>query len=195
MSLWHLILAKWLPATLLLAILGPSQATAAFPFAKFVSALGSKQDSSVSETHSLYSLQPAIFGSSARPIFGEAQGDQCPFPYHRLTVADIETGLVPYLFGGNRRPCNSCRTGDIAEFCQFHRPDQDTHRRFQHTAHICSRQQQSRIISWALEMGFTELLEFTPCDLWPALQGRTLWIVGDSQVRQRGLQYYESLPS
>ena len=34
------------------------------------------------------------------------------------------------------------------------------------------------------------LLRFTPCDLWPYLRGRTLWLVGDSitQVSPSSLQ-------
>ena len=31
--------------------------------------------------------------------------------------------------------------------------------------------------------GARELLELTPCDLWPFLRGRTLWLVGDSMMQ------------
>ena len=35
--------------------------------------------------------------------------------------------------------------------------------------------------------GYERLLTLTPCDMWPLLQGRTLWVVGDSisQVKFR----------
>ena len=29
-------------------------------------------------------------------------------------------------------------------------------------------------------MGARELLELTPCDLYPFIRGRTLWLIGDS---------------
>ena len=28
--------------------------------------------------------------------------------------------------------------------------------------------------------GFKEMLQFSVCDLWPLIKGRTLWIMGDS---------------
>jgi hypothetical protein len=31
---------------------------------------------------------------------------------------------------------------------------------------------------------YASLLTFTPCDLWLALRGRTLWIAGDSQSQR-----------
>ena len=31
------------------------------------------------------------------------------------------------------------------------------------------------------ERGFSSFLEFTPCDLWTAFRGRTLFVSGDSQ--------------
>ena len=37
-------------------------------------------------------------------------------------------------------------------------------------------------LSSAELQGFWDYLLFTPCDLWPYLRGRTLWVVGDSQV-------------
>ena len=32
---------------------------------------------------------------------------------------------------------------------------------------------------------FDSLLRMVPCDLWRALRGRTLWLVGDSQAQVR----------
>ena len=49
----------------------------------------------------------------------------CPFPYSKHTHADVFAGTLPYLFGGDREPCNSCRAGEHAEFCRFQRPDVD----------------------------------------------------------------------
>ena len=31
--------------------------------------------------------------------------------------------------------------------------------------------------------GAREVLQLTPCDLWPYLRGRTLWLVGDSMMQ------------
>ena len=65
----------------------------------------------------------------------------CPFPYPRhslearphmlllplspwqhhltgLVMQEIWNGTLPYLFGGSPEPCQSCHSGDIAEFCQ-----------------------------------------------------------------------------
>ena len=38
------------------------------------------------------------------------------------------------------------------------------------------------MVAHLLEQAFHEPLTFTPCDMWPLLRGRTLWIIGDSQV-------------
>ena len=59
----------------------------------------------------------------------------------------------------------------------------DEFRSFQHTAHLCSPEQHRGIIHYLMERNFTEYLQFTPCDMWPFLRGRTLWILGDSQAR------------
>ena len=36
--------------------------------------------------------------------------------------------------------------------------------------------------------GARELLTLTPCDLWPYMRGRTLWLVGDSMMQARPQQ-------
>ena len=47
----------------------------------------------------------------------------CPFPYTKHSQADVLSGSLPYLFGGERTPCNSCKAeGERAAFCQFRRP-------------------------------------------------------------------------
>ena len=111
------------------------------------------------------------------------QPDGCPFPYPRHSMAALRNGTLPYLLGGSPLPCTSCRPGDIPEFCRFLRPVPDEHRPFQHTAHVCSRGQQEAMLAYLLERDLWEYLQFTPCQLWPLLKGRTLWIIGDSQVR------------
>jgi hypothetical protein len=42
--------------------------------------------------------------------------------------------------------------------------------------------------------GARELLALTPCDLWPYLAGRTLWLVGDSMM-QAGAAQLPSCPA
>ena len=36
-----------------------------------------------------------------------------------------------------------------------------------------------------LARGVTEILTFTPCDMWPLVAGRTLFFTGDSQTQAR----------
>ena len=38
-------------------------------------------------------------------------------------------------------------------------------------------------MQYYLHRGFTDILTFTPCDLWPLLKGRTLFFSGDSQTQ------------
>ena len=65
---------------------------------------------------------------------------------------------------------------------QFIHPAEIGYRPFQHSAHLCSPEQHRAIISYMWQRNFTEYLQFTPCDMWPFLRGRTLWILGDSQA-------------
>ena len=114
---------------------------------------------------------------------GTEELTSCPYFYPRHTIDDIQHGALPYLFGGSPEPCQSCRRGDIADFCQFIKPPQAEHRAFQHTAHLCSHKQHRGIIEYLMQHDLYDYLQFTPCDLWPFLRGRTLWIIGDSQVK------------
>lgn len=55
-------------------------------------------------------------------------------------------------------------------------------REFQHTAHLCSKEQINRLTTLLMRQEMWAALLFTPCELWPYIRGRTLWIMGDSQV-------------
>lgn len=48
---------------------------------------------------------------------------------------------------------------------------------------ICPKEKQASVANYYIGRdvtGFRELVEFSPCNLWPIIRGRTLWIVGDS---------------
>ncbi|CAK0758806.1 hypothetical protein CVIRNUC_002648 [Coccomyxa viridis] len=51
---------------------------------------------------------------------------------------------------------------------------------------ICPPAKQSAVVDYYSSRrhvaGIADLLDFTPCDLWPLIRGRTLWIVGDSHT-------------
>ena len=49
--------------------------------------------------------------------------------------------------------------------------------------HVCPYQKQVEIIQWFLEQEYDSLLMMTPCDLFNVIYGRTLWLIGDSQMR------------
>ena len=61
---------------------------------------------------------------------------------------------------------------------------------------MCPEWLQEQLLSWLIEgaeagrPGFREMLTLTPCDIFPLLRGRTLWLMGDSmmQVRARALR-------
>ncbi|KAK9830112.1 hypothetical protein WJX72_009847 [[Myrmecia] bisecta] len=110
-----------------------------------------------------------------------AHETSCPLTYHRQTVEDIRGGTKPYLFGGRQQPeCNNCHKTDThywARVCTFEPSLEPQY------ANICSAELQQKLLERLLEQDRRELLELTPCDLWPMLQGRTTWIVGDSQSR------------
>ncbi|KAK9794069.1 hypothetical protein WJX73_006073 [Symbiochloris irregularis] len=114
----------------------------------------------------------------------EVQTSECPRPYERQSLEDIKSKVVrPYLFGGNREPCESCKEGEVGEFCQFKRPAEDKHWDFYHSAHICDPERKQLIVDWAIQQGFNDVLQFTPCDFWPLLKDRSLWLMGDSLMK------------
>jgi hypothetical protein len=57
---------------------------------------------------------------------------------------------------------------------------------------VCPDWQQEQLLAFMIDSaergrpGFKEMLMMTPCDIFPLLRGRTLWLMGDSmmQVRQ-----------
>ena len=67
-------------------------------------------------------------------------------------------------------------------FCRFRQPKLPGQSHFQHPAHLCSPARQAEIGQLLQSLGLGQVLSFTPCLLWQQLQGRTLWVVGDSQV-------------
>lgn len=101
--------------------------------------------------------------------------DGCPYPYERHSLGDIQNGQVPYLFGGERRPsCRHCSSGRTwSNFCKFDNalPGNPA----------CGADRKKWLIDGFLERGFHDILTITPCDLFPLVKGRTIWVVGDSQ--------------
>ena len=56
------------------------------------------------------------------------------------------------------------------------------HWRFQHTSHMCSAEKIDSLKDFLIQQDMWGPLLVTPCELWPYIRGRTLWILGDSQV-------------
>ena len=56
---------------------------------------------------------------------------------------------------------------------------------------VCPEWLQEQLLSWLIEgaeagrPGFKEMLTLTPCDIFPLLRGRTLWLMGDSMMQVR----------
>ena len=54
---------------------------------------------------------------------------------------------------------------------------------------VCPEWLQEQLLSWLIEgaeagrPGFKEMLTLTPCDIFPLLRGRTLWLMGDSMMQ------------
>jgi hypothetical protein len=102
----------------------------------------------------------------------------CPVVYKPYSVQQIQQGRVPYLFGGiyKDRPCLNCKRGGLwSKFCSFGaQPTGQAHWDQQ----LCSAQQTGFIESTLRLKHGAEMLQLTPCDLWPHLRGRTLWVIG-----------------
>lgn len=101
---------------------------------------------------------------------GEGLDTSCPLSYPRLTASQIKAGRVPYIYNGNITDCVLCKSQEReARFC---RKDPDPH--------VCSKDLQKALLDGQLnEMHRSDILTFTPCDLWPHLRGRTVWFAGD----------------
>jgi hypothetical protein len=122
------------------------------------------------------------FGSPGGALF-----EKFPRAMRLLTgkyMQDIQGGAFPYLFGGIRKPeCSMCSaSGDIADFCHFRKPVKDRSTPFQHTAHLCGLSKTVEAIHYFQQSGLYDLLQMTPCDLWPYIKHRKLWVIGDSQA-------------
>ncbi len=92
---------------------------------------------------------------------------QCP-------AQEIKGGRYPYLYGGRPDGCRQCQSEEyVSKFCQF---GMDGHGQ-------CWGGRREQLIHYYLERGFTDILTFTPCDMWPLLRGRTLFFSGDSQTQ------------
>ena len=102
----------------------------------------------------------------------------CPLEYRRLSVEDIKGGQKPYLLGGAQQPtCTNCARSDgWATVCQFK------------SGQLCPDWVQQRVISSWVERGYELALGLTPCDLWPHIRGRTLFLMGDSMM----LDFYKA---
>ena len=54
---------------------------------------------------------------------------------------------------------------------------------------VCPEWLQEQLLSWLIDgaeqgrPGFKEMLTLTPCDIFPMLRGRTLWLMGDSMMQ------------
>lgn len=134
------------------------------------SVVGSLASSSPAATRADASVLPQILQT---PSHAASCGRQYPLQRPNAT---------PYILGGDPLLCKSCRDGDISNFCRFQQPTALGQSHFQHPAHLCSAGKQAELGQLLQTLGLGAVLSFTPCQLWPQLQGRTLWIVGDSQV-------------
>uniref|UniRef100_A0A383VEF6 Uncharacterized protein n=1 Tax=Tetradesmus obliquus TaxID=3088 RepID=A0A383VEF6_TETOB len=93
---------------------------------------------------------------------------------------DVKGPGKPLLFGGLMQAgrCNSgCqpRNSDWARRCQWDRHGS--------VWGVCSPQQAARSLAFAKTLGGGSILGMSPCDIMPYLQGRTLWLIGDSHSK------------
>ncbi|KAK9865937.1 hypothetical protein WJX84_007496, partial [Apatococcus fuscideae] len=96
-----------------------------------------------------------------------------------MTVAEVRAGAKPYVFGGNQRPaCQACKSSnDRAQYCRYERYASPP---------MCPKYEQEVLAQYFVKQAMAGsqnaqgLLELTPCDFWPLIQGRSLWLIGDS---------------
>ena len=89
-------------------------------------------------------------------------------------MQEISKGRMPYLFGGKPPGCKQCQAKEyISEFCQYGMVGHGQ----------CDDGQRYYLVQQYLDREFHSILQFTPCDLWPLLKGRTLYFSGDSQTQ------------
>ena len=135
--------------------------TSSKPFARNTESLSSGSNSTSPEA-----VQP-VTGTS---LGSDHRDSSCPLQYPRLTADQIRTGSKPYIYGGAPEDCVLCKSQEReARFC---RKEEDPH--------VCSKDLQKALIGGQLnEMEKSDILTFTPCDMWPHLKGRTIWFSGD----------------
>ena len=123
-----------------------------------------------SAEHRLHSC-PTTQNSGATILWGATVGKSNLF---MLPMQEISKGSLPYLYGGKPPGCKNCKSNDlVGKFCQYGM-----------TGHgQCDKGQIYYLVQQFLDREFYEILQFTPCDLWPLLKGRTLYFSGDSQTQ------------
>ncbi|CAL5228742.1 g11927 [Coccomyxa viridis] len=111
---------------------------------------------------------------SRKALFIKSEAASCPVSYPKLSIKEISKGSLPYLYGGKPPGCKNCKSNDlVGKFCQYGM-----------TGHgQCDKGQIYYLVQQFLDREFYEILQFTPCDLWPLLKGRTLYFSGDSQTQ------------
>ena len=131
-----------------------------------------------------------------RSLRKAALSADCPVSYPQLSMTDIMDKLKqPYILGGHTSSCQNCKSElSRATFCYFQQygkfgwdkvsnelHDQMTHQVSAGDPPTCPKYDQQLLLEYwtrqaaggsATAHGF---LTFTPCHLWPYLQGRTLW--------------------
>ena len=94
----------------------------------------------------------------------------------------MEGGRKPYLWGGMENSGRPQREELWSRLCQFkesHYYDAGNGRKWP-TLGSCSEEVQwGQLRSWVAR-GYGLPLSLTPCQLWRHLEGRTLWLMGDS---------------
>lgn len=109
-------------------------------------------------------------------------GGACPVPAPPRSVEDARAGARPYLFGGRTPTCAACALpSDVwATFCSF-----------EGGPPACPSDVVDDIVAGLVARAdggspfARAALTLAPCDLWPSLEGRTLWIVGDNEAAVR----------
>eukprot|EP00775_Hariotina_reticulata_P002003 gene2003-2325_t len=104
----------------------------------------------------------------------------CPVAYSDSSMSDDDHIATPLLFGGYYSRCKSgCQPRDDMwsnEVCRYD-PEAFT------TINTCEGWQRTALLNTASQLSGGALEHFSPCDLYPYLQNRTLWLVGDSHTK------------
>ena len=79
-----------------------------------------------------------------------------------------------------------CAQRGRSDFCHY---------RFSPGSHLCPHEDQDRLLQHFLDRAAngsrwaSNMLQLTPCDVWPFIRGRTIWLMGDS-ITQVGCNPY-----